>query len=113
MSASTVLSNEKSMSKEKERESVSRIEETNQVLSSLAHLNSRYEILVPLTGESDSKTKEQLRYAASLARQYSMKVVLVQAIPDLLVPEGYVTYARVEGIADYHYRYLESVKTEE
>src|SRR5579875_1052073 len=66
-------------------------------------------ILVPILEGNESKTKELLQYASSLARRYSMKVTLVCAIPELDVPEGYVAYARAEGIGDYNYLYIESV----
>ncbi|MHB8566537.1 MAG: universal stress protein [Nitrososphaerales archaeon] len=86
-----------------------RLRKENLVSSEPLGLSANQRILVPITEGNESKTKELLQYASSLARRYSMKITLVCAIPELDIPEGYMAFAKVEGIRDYHYAYIESV----
>jgi hypothetical protein len=72
-------------------------------------LSSRKEILVPIPQDRDSKTRESMQYAITLAKRFGMKLLLITTVRDSPLPRSYVEYARIERITDVYYSYFEAM----
>ena len=62
-----------------------------------------YEIVLPISGSGDYR--EALDYAIDTARRYSARLVLMYVTSRSRIPEGFLEYARSEGMKDIEWNY--------
>ncbi len=94
----------------------SSLNRSDEILRSSNKLKSRtvlgeYEVVLPISGSGNYR--EALDYAIDTAKRYSARLVLMYVTTRSRIPEGFLEYARSEGLKDIEWNYYNSLAEQE